>query len=76
VFCGGLCGWGARGAAGAGARPRAAALYRVAAPRRAMAEVAVRHVRENFTLERMCAETLAVYREVLAGGPAATAPAL
>jgi glycosyltransferase involved in cell wall biosynthesis len=44
--------------------------------RRAMAEVAVRHVRENFTLERMCAETLAVYREVLAGGPAATAPAL
>jgi len=31
----------------------------------AMAQVAINHVRENFTLERMCAETLAVYEEVL-----------
>ena len=34
--------------------------------RKSMAEVAIRHVQKNFTLEKMCDSTLAVYREVLA----------
>ena len=43
--------------------------------RKTMAQVAINHVRENFTLERMCTETLIVYEEILAGGKLpATAP--
>ena len=34
--------------------------------RKSMAEVAIRHVQKNFTLDKMCDSTLAVYREVLA----------
>jgi glycosyltransferase involved in cell wall biosynthesis len=37
--------------------------------RKSMAQVAIRHVEENFTLDKMCDSTLAVYREVLAGDP-------
>ena len=36
--------------------------------RKTMAQVAINNVHENFTLERMCAQTLAVYEEILAGG--------
>ena len=36
--------------------------------RKRMAEVAIRHIAENFTLDKMCADTLAVYEEVLATG--------
>jgi len=50
------------------ARALDAALDLDAERRKAMAQVAIHNVRENFTLERMCAETLAVYEEVLAGG--------
>ncbi|MBT3926866.1 MAG: glycosyltransferase family 4 protein [Rhodospirillaceae bacterium] len=43
-----------------------AALDLGAERRKSMAEVAIRHIAENFTLEKMCASTLAVYEEVLA----------
>jgi len=47
----------------------AVAIERVAsmssAERAAMGEQGRAHVRENFSLERMCAETLAVYRELI-----------
>jgi len=45
-----------------------AALDLTAERRKSMAEVAIRHVAENFTLEKMCASTLAIYEEVLAAG--------
>ena len=35
--------------------------------RKTMAQVAMNHVRENFTLQRMCSDTLVVYEEILAG---------
>ena len=35
--------------------------------RKTMAQVATNHVRENFTLQRMCSDTLVVYEEILAG---------
>ena len=50
------------------ARALNAALDLDAERRKSMAEVAIHHVRENFTLDKMCEDTLAVYREVLAGG--------
>ncbi|MEE8172494.1 MAG: glycosyltransferase family 4 protein [Alphaproteobacteria bacterium] len=53
------------------ARALNAALDLDAERRKSMAEVAIRHVRENFTLDKMCDSTLAVYKEVLAGGPPA-----
>ena len=43
-----------------------AALDLTAERRKRMAEVAIRHIAENFTLDKMCASTLAVYEEVLA----------
>ena len=39
--------------------------------RKWMTQVAIRHVQENFTLDKMCDSTLAVYYEVLAGEPPA-----
>ncbi len=51
------------------ARALNAALDLDAERRKSMAEVAIRNVRENFTLDQMCDSTLAVYQEVLAGGP-------
>ena len=51
------------------ARALNAALDLDAERRKAMAEVAIQNVRENFTLDRMCDSTLAVYREVLAAAP-------
>ena len=53
------------------ARALNAALDLDAERRKSMAQVAIRHVRENFTLDKMCDSTLAVYREVLAGEPPA-----
>lgn len=41
------------------------------AAREAMAARATAHIHAKFTRDRMCAETLAVYRELLAGAPAA-----
>ncbi len=43
-----------------------AALDLTAERRKRMAEVAIRHIAENFTLDKMCASTLAVYEEILA----------
>jgi glycosyltransferase involved in cell wall biosynthesis len=53
------------------ARALNAALDLDAERRKSMAEVSIRHVRENFTLDKMCKSTLSVYQEVLAGDPAA-----
>ena len=53
------------------ARALNAALDLDAERRKAMAEVAIQNVRENFTLDQMCDSTLAVYREVLAAAPPA-----
>lgn len=50
-----------------------AALALDAAARLRLAETAMRAMRERFTVERMCADTLAVYAEVL-GLPATAAP--
>ncbi len=55
------------------ARAIDAALNLDAERREAMAQVAINHIRANFTLERMCAETLVVYEEVLAGARASAA---
>ena len=54
------------------ARALNAALDLDAERRKAMAEVAIHNVRENFTLDKMCQSTLSVYEEVLAGGPPAS----
>jgi glycosyltransferase involved in cell wall biosynthesis len=54
------------GSASALAQAIAAALDLGAERRKSMAEVAIRHIAENFTLDKMCAGTLAVYEEVLA----------
>jgi len=50
------------------ARAINAALDLNAERRKTMAQVAINHVRENFNLERMCAETLAVYEDILRDG--------
>ena len=42
------------------------------AEREALSQRAIQHVRTHFTRERMCAETLAVYHEVLAERAAGT----
>jgi glycosyltransferase involved in cell wall biosynthesis len=43
------------------------------AAREALAEDAIAHIRANFTKEKMCAETLALYRELLKERAAAAA---
>ncbi len=43
----------------------AKALGLSAAQRAGLAERAIAHARSHFGIERMCAETLAVYREIL-----------
>ena len=54
------------------ARALNAALDLDAERRKSMAEVAIRNVLDNFTLDKMCDSTLAVYREVLSGGAPAS----
>ncbi len=54
------------------ARALNAALDLDAERRKSMAEVAIRNVLDNFTLDIMCDSTLAVYREVLSGGAPAS----
>lgn len=50
------------------ARALGAVLALGANERAAMGKAARAHVLEHFTVERMCADTLALYREMLAGG--------
>jgi glycosyltransferase involved in cell wall biosynthesis len=52
--------------AGALAKALDNALSLASADRDKLARIAMAHIREHFTKERMCRETLAVYREVLA----------